>query len=155
MDAIRAWAATLCLSAIACSLIQLLTPKEGSGKIMRLLIAAFFLCAVLSPLAAFHLIDFTFPITADYDRSEQLEIRLQEQIEKQLQPALLKTVNEALINYHFSAKKAGAKMDRSEDGGIYISHIEVYLDKQDRQYCATAAQILSHRFGQEVTVFIE
>ena len=49
MDAVRSWAIALCAAAIGCTLLQILAPKDGMGRIFKLLIAAFFLCCLAAP----------------------------------------------------------------------------------------------------------
>ena len=50
MDGIKGWAAALCVAAIGCALMQMLAPKDGLGKIFKLMLAAFFLCCMAMPL---------------------------------------------------------------------------------------------------------
>ena len=50
MNSITQWAAGLCVAAVGCTALQMLAPKGGLGKLFRLLIAAFFLCCMVSPL---------------------------------------------------------------------------------------------------------
>lgn len=50
MDGIKGWAAALCVAAISCALMQMLAPKDGLGKIFKLMLGAFFLCCMAMPL---------------------------------------------------------------------------------------------------------
>ena len=53
MDGIKGWAAALCVAAIGCALMQMLAPKDGLGKIFKLMLGAFFMATdyVSSPSA--------------------------------------------------------------------------------------------------------
>ena len=50
MDAVKAWAAGLCAVSMGCVLLKMLAPKGGMGKLIHLIIAAFFLCCFAAPL---------------------------------------------------------------------------------------------------------
>ncbi|MDR0530557.1 MAG: hypothetical protein LBG83_00620 [Oscillospiraceae bacterium] len=50
MDAIRNWALTVALSALAGGIVWLMTPKGSVQKAVRTVVAVFLLCAFLSPL---------------------------------------------------------------------------------------------------------
>lgn len=50
MDGIQGWAAALCVAAIGCALMQMLAPKDGLGRIFKLMLGAFFLCCMVMPL---------------------------------------------------------------------------------------------------------
>ena len=50
MDGIKAWAIALCAAAVGCSLLHMLAPKGGMGRLFKLIIAAFFLCCMIAPL---------------------------------------------------------------------------------------------------------
>ena len=43
-------------------------------------------------------------------------------------------------------------MDTGEDGGIYITKIILYLDKQNTANAIAAKQVMEQRLGVEVTV---
>lgn len=52
MDAVRSWAMTACLAALAAGIAGMLVPKGNMEKMFRFALALFFLCSVLSPLLA-------------------------------------------------------------------------------------------------------
>lgn len=156
MENIKVWAAAICLVAIACSMLQMLTPKAGTGRIFRLTVAAFFLCSLLAPLLSLksilHLDAELLPETV---KADVLQERMMEQLDSQLQTALQSACDEALAVYHLSAKKVSATMDTGEDGRIYISHITVVLDKQQARNKGTIQQVLEKRLGTDVEVTVE
>lgn len=49
MDGSRAGRRLLCVAAIGCALCEL-APKDGLGKIFKLMLGAFFLCCMAMPL---------------------------------------------------------------------------------------------------------
>ena len=85
---------------------------------------------------------------------EVLQERVQAQFEQQVNAALLETANNALKNYDIQAAKMSVSMDTGEDGGIYITKITLYLDKQNASQAIAAKQVMEQRLGTEIKVEI-
>ena len=62
------------------------------------------------------------------------------------------TARQTLKNYSIDLAKVAVKMDTGEDGGIYITKIILYLDKQNTANAIAAKQVMEQRLGVEVTV---
>ena len=153
MEAVKGWAAALCAAAIGCTVLQLLAPKGGMGKIFRMITAAFFLCCLVSPL-----LNLRSLLTLNLDslpvdiQSEMLENRVNEQIERQISETVQQLTESTLEGYDLSAEKIVTEMDTSEDGSIYIKRITLYLDKQNITQSLVIRQLLEQRLGLEVDV---
>lgn len=146
MEAVKAWAIALCAAAIGCSLLRLLAPQGGMGKLMKLLLAAFFLCCLLAPLlSARDLIGMPTETLPDSVSGEVLQQRVEEQFQRQMDAALLRVTNDTLKNYGTQAEKVEVRTDTSADGSICISSIVVYLDKENLAYAITAKQVMEQR----------
>ena len=129
MDAVKGWAAALCAVAIGCTLLQMLAPKGGMGKIFRMITAAFFLCCLVSPLLNLKsLLKLDLESLPTEIQSEMLENRLNEQVERQISAAVQRLTETTLEGYGLSAEKIVTEMDTSEDGSIYIKRIILYLE---------------------------
>lgn len=156
MADIKAWAAGLCLVAIACSMLQILTPKTGTGRIFRLTVGAFFLCSLLAPLLSMtSLLRLDASLLPETVQDDVLQQRLMEQLDEPLQTALQAACEEALAPHRLSVKKVTAVMDTGGDGRIYIDHITVLLDKQQARSERTIRRILGDRLGTDVEVTVE
>lgn len=153
MDAVKGWAAALCAVAIGCTVLQMLAPKGGMGKIFRMITAAFFLCCLVSPLMNLKsLTKLNLDSLPAEIRSELLENRVNEQVERQISAAVEQMAASTLKGYNLSAEKIVTEMDTSEDGSIYIKRIILYLDKQNLAQSLTIRQLLEQRLGLEVDV---
>ena len=153
MDAVKGWAAALCAVAIGCTLLQMLAPKGGMGKIFRMITAAFFLCCLVSPLLNLKsLLKLDLESLPTEIQSEMPENRLNEQVERQISAAVQRLTETTLEGYGLSAEKIVTEMDTSEDGSIYIKRIILYLDKQNMAQSLTIRQLLEQRLGLEVDV---
>ncbi len=153
MEGIQAWAIALCAAAVACSLLHMLTPKNGLGKIFRMLLAAFFICCLITPLLSLKgMLPLELEDLPDSASSSALQERVNEQVLRQIDASLLRVTNDTLKNYDIQAEKVEAKTDTSADGGICITQIVLYLDKQNIRNAVTAKQILENRLETPVLV---
>ena len=147
MDAVRSWAIALCAAAIGCTLLQILAPKDGMGRIFKLLIAAFFLCCLAAPLLQIkNLTRLDFSGLPDEVASGVLQQRVNEQAVSQINAALEEE------RYGIEMEKIAVETDTSADGSIYIRQVVVSLDKKNANRAAEVRQILESRLGVDVTV---
>lgn len=153
MDAIKGWAAALCVVAVGCTLIQMLAPKDGMGRIFRILIGAFFLCCMVSPLLSLRkMTNLDLNLLPAEIQSSLLEDKVKEQLDRQISAAVEKIVNQAMENYNLNAEKVETITDTSEDGSIYMKQIILYLDKQSMAQSAAVRQALEQRLGIPIDV---
>lgn len=153
MEGIKGWAAALCVVAVGCTLIQYLAPKGGMGRIFRMMIAAFFLCCLVSPLLSLKGLDqLPLDLLPEEVQADMLQEKVDEQLKKQVSAAVEGIVSTALDNYHLKAEKIETNTDTSEDGSIYMKQIILYLDKQSLSKAATVKQVLEQRLGAPVVL---
>lgn len=153
MDAVKGWAIALCAAAVGCSLLQLLAPKNGMGKIFRMILAAFFLCSLLAPLMSLEeLQTLELPELREGVSADALQEQVNRQVERQINEALLQVTNDTLKNYGTQVEKVEAKTDTSEDGGICITQIILYMDKQHIRDAIAAKQVMERRLEVDVLI---
>lgn len=153
MDAVKSWAAMLCVVAVGCALVQMLAPREGMGKILKLIIAAFFLCCMVSPLLSLKsLTGLNLDMLPDEVSADLLQERVNEQLKRQMEAAVEKVADNTLKNYGITAEKVTVQTDTSEEGGIYIRQVILYLNSQNIQKALTARQVMEQQLGVDVSV---
>lgn len=153
MSGFAAWAGAVCMAAAGCTILHLLVGNKGVGKVFRMLTAAFFLCAVLSPLLKAKE-QLSLPETAlgeEIDTTALEKVAL-EQLKAGTESILLKTVNTALESHGLEAEKVEISMDISADGSISISNISVFVAPANDLRCTWVKQIAEQRLGMEVEV---
>ena len=74
------------------------------------------------------------------------------QIEAQVNDTLTDAANKVLERYQLSVKKAVAKVDIDDDGGISISQVHIYLDARNLENQTTILQVLRKEFGERVVI---
>ena len=153
MDAVRSWAIALCAAAIGCTLLQILAPKDGMGRIFKLLIAAFFLCCLAAPLLQIkNLTRLDFSGLPDEVASGVLQQRVNAQAVSQIIAPLVEIAGPGVERYGIEMEKIAVETDTSADGSIYIRQVVVSLDKKNANRAAEVRQILESRLGVDVTV---
>lgn len=147
-----AWAGAVCMAAAGCTVLHMLVGKTGAGKVFRLLTAAFFLCAVLSPLLLLKDAVELPSATANTANTADLEETALQQMRAATENILLTKVNEALESHDLKAEKLEIRMDTSADGRISITDIILYIPSDNALHRTWVREIAANRLGMEVQV---
>ena len=155
MDGVRAWAIGLCAVAVAGAAMQLLIPNKGSGRVFRVLLTAFFLCAFTAPLLSWQGIPkLDVSILPSEVQSDLLEDAVDRQLRRQVSAAVEEIVGGVLSSYGYTAKKVETTMDIAADGGIYITQVSVSLSGQGSG-AVSLRRRLEARLGVPVSIVTE
>ncbi len=152
MGSVQAWAAGLCVAALGCTLLQMLAPQAAGGKLFRLIVAAFFVCAVIAPLLS---VTAQLPLDWDYSPAgaeRRLQERFERQITEQVDAVLSDVVDEVLTNYHMAARSVEAETETTEDGGLSVARVIVYVDRDSTVSPLVVKQIVERRLEIETVV---
>ncbi len=153
MEKIGNWATTICVAAIMCTLIQLLAPKGKSARMLQLVIISFFLCVLILPLEKNMTLSLPKISTGDNDEfSLELEGTLQQQIQQQSELAVQTLCDRYLKNYDIQVQRVEVVMDNQQNSNIYISHVVLYLEKNDLSKTFTVCQLMEAQLGIPVKV---
>ncbi len=153
MDGLRAWALTVCATALVCGLCYRLFPDNLLGKQGRLLLPCLFVLVLLLPLKT---MDISFEQLSDSSlspvSSAVLESRIKQQTVAYVNETLLSMANQALVSYGVEAKKVTADMNFTADGGIEMGQIVVYIDKNAFNKASVVRQVVEQRLGTAVVL---
>lgn len=156
MDGIRAWSAAVCLAALGCAAIQLLVRDSGVGRVFRLVATTFFLCCMLLPLMKLgSLTQLDVADLPDAVVSELLADTVTKQLERQVQDTVSTLTAEVLAERGVTAEKIEVTTDISEEGGIYIQHVTITVDKQTVPIAKVAGEVLAKQLQASVEVTAE
>ena len=153
MKDIQVWCSLVCLTALGCTAVRLLAPKDGVGKLFRLITVSFFLCCFISPLLKISsstalAIDWMPPETV----SELLDNRVTKQLKSQVEQAVEEVVIKAFSERNLLAQKIVVETDISDEGNIYIKQITVTVDKQNIPASAVVREVLAKQLKTTVTI---
>ncbi|MBP3436064.1 MAG: hypothetical protein J6K62_07055 [Clostridia bacterium] len=153
MDGIRAWSAALCVAALGCSAVALLAPKNGTGKLFRLITATFFICCMLMPLLKVRsFVSLDIGDLPPAVKAELLEDTVTRQLQTQVEETVIALAEEGLAARGITAKKITVTMDTSADGGIYIQQVTITVDKQTVPIAKAVGEVLAEELKTTVTV---
>ena len=156
MGDIRHWAMALCAAAIGCTILKTLAPKGGTKRLFHMMIAAFFLCCMASPLLALRSISWSDLTVKEYAAPDTaLSERVEEQMIRQIEATVLSLSRRYLKNYDITVEKVAVHTDTSADGRIYMTHVTLYLDKHSTAGTFTARQLMEQQLGVTVKVEVQ
>ncbi|MCI9272820.1 MAG: stage III sporulation protein AF [Clostridiales bacterium] len=157
MNSVIQWATVVCLAAVVGAMVELVTPSGRMEKMVRFVLGAFMICAIITPLTGT-----AFKITFDFsDSSPQNQERIEsfeEQLDRQtLQVAannIKALAQEALAEEGITPQKIEVFMDTSDKNSISITNLAVSLDQSQEASRVKARQILESKLGlvTEVTI---
>lgn len=149
MEGLRDWALAVCAAAVLCTLLHRLFPENSLGQQGRLLLPCLFLLAVFAPLPRVTIAVSEWQSHTTVDDGA-LRARMQQQMTATVNETLLSMANQALASYGVQAKKVVADINITQDGGINMGQITVYIDKETLNMAAAVRQIVEHRLGTSV-----
>ncbi len=153
MDGIRAWSAAVCIAALGCSAVQLLAPKNSTGKLFRLIATTFFICCMMLPLLRWQsFAELDIGGLPEEVTAKLLEDTVTGQLHKQIKETVTVMAEECLAARGVTAEKIEVTTDTSADGGIYIQQVTITVDKQTVPNAKSAGEVLSEQLGTAVTV---
>lgn len=152
MEGLAGWAISLCTVALGCTAVQMLAPKGGMGRLLHMILAAFFLCCLIKPLLTVpELPTLTFPEISVTDEVLARE-QFRELLQKETDRVLEKRITALLASYHVAVERVETDMNISADGAIYMRRILVYLNEQNIAQATTVYAILKQQLDIPVTV---
>lgn len=152
MSAIQGWTAGVCFAVLAVAILQQILPDGAMRRMAELAVGAFFLCAVLAPLAkAAPDLSLFFQASSQPAR-EALRDTVETQRQQAVRASLENLIAAQLVREGIFYKKIEVFMDMDEDGGIVISKVAVILPQKYAGDCGRAAASLSEALGMTVEV---
>lgn len=156
MNTIKQWTLAVTLSAIACTILETLAPNGKFEKIIRLVLGAFMLCAILFPLkGAIKNINFNLDKNTSFaDSNEGLKNKVNEETQKNSKENIEKIIKEMLKEKNIEVKKINIFMDMKEDNCISISKAEIYLSGNDEKKKEEVVKLIEKTFGITTVVVL-
>lgn len=144
----QAWTASLCAVSLGCTAAQMLVDNKSVGRILRVLLACCFLCAVFSSLSSLIPDDWGFGSVSDSDWLDKADSHTLSVLES----TALRVANSALESNGYHAEKATVYADISESGDISIRCIVLYVDAGSYRQSTAVRQLAEKQLGCETVV---
>ncbi len=124
-EQITAWAAGLCLCALICAILEIMTPNGSTEKVVRFVLGLFVICAVAAPLVNISLNFEDWAVAAPYKENSQLQAEIQNQSLRLINEALEKQIQ--TVTARFDTVPIKTEIDTDIDAENRISIVSVTL----------------------------
>lgn len=128
MEQITAWAAGLCLCALVCAILEIITPDGSTEKIVRFVLGLFMICAVAIPLVNISLNFEDWAVVAPYEENSQLETEIQNQSLRLVNEALEEQIKTVTARFDTVPIKTEIHTDIDENNRISIVSVTIVLE---------------------------
>lgn len=135
MSDITALVGMACVCAVVVSALGVISPNGMTSKTLNLVIGIFIICVMLVPVKnlftdfSVNLPEIKVPDTISSDARNAYNTA----VVTELKARLDKTLLSKLTSEGFSVKTVSVNLDENDDGGIYISSIDIYIDKAEKR----------------------
>lgn len=157
MSAVRAWVTVICISAVACTMIELMSPSGKMEKMVKFVLGVFMMYALIVPLKGattkFSL-NLKSPQYGLSSNTREFGEKVSEQAKKVAEDNIRRQVEKLLENKGISAKKIAIFMDTKEDNCISIIKIRVYLESRDKNKTSQVGQLIEEKLKIQTDVLI-
>ena len=149
MNDVRVWAGAVCCAVLAASLLSYFSPGGSMERAFRLVLSAFAVLSLISPVSGLLESDFSSELRAFRDGTAQAELTafVDGQVIDALETNLKGVVAASLAEMDLIYKNVAVKTDTAEDGRIVINRIVVTLPQEEAAMCASAAESLERALG--------
>ncbi len=155
MEQITQWATTVCIVAVACSLIEILAPSGEASKMINFVLGLFLVVAVLLPVGnslksgelRLDNIEFSQNSTTLPEKTADLTITVGESAVENL---IINALQQEKIEY----KKITVNMDSSTGDSIDIIRAEICVDKSYRNKLVQVQSMVEENTGIKPTVYV-
>jgi len=129
MEALRTWALTVALAALAGGIVRLLTPKGSVEKAVRTVVAVFLLSAFLSPMLSRGGVNLDWILPAEFDQAPTLhafELEIARQVQEAVEAELRSRIERVLAARNLDGQIL-IRTDILSGGSIEIVTAQVIL----------------------------
>ena len=148
---------TACTASVICSLLSQFISDGGIKRVLSLVMGAFMICAMLLPVTK-ALVSFR-PETEASPGFDELTATADEafsaQVVKQTEKNLEQTLCALLEHNGVTPRDCRIILAESENSGIIISQISIYIDQSDSLNADTVTALVRQHFGMSPRVITE
>lgn len=150
MTAISSWAVVICIAAVICGVLELLTPSSKMNGILRFVFGGFMLCAVIVPLSEIDL-DFSTIPPIDEISSSVMEDTSKQSVEY-VKNSVAELVKSKLEEIPAEAEEISIDMDIDEDNCINMITVRLKISAEDLQLSEKIRSKITDELGLECLI---
>lgn len=145
MSTVTNTAVVLCTCVIACILIKMLVPQGKTQKTMNIIVTAFLIIVMISPIKNLVASGNSFEISTP-DESKIME-EYSSKVLSQTQDNLRKSLLSVLEQNGVTPEDVFVKLKTDNENGIIIDYIYIYLNENSRGKSGDAIKITEENFS--------
>ena len=145
MSTVTNTAVVLCTCVIACILIKMLVPQGRTQKTMNIIVTAFLIIVMISPIKNLVASGTSFKISTP-DESKIME-EYSDKVLAQTQDNLRKSLLSVLEQNGVTPEDVFVKLKTDNENGIIIDYIYIYLNENSRGKSGDAIKITEENFS--------
>lgn len=145
MNTVTNTAVVLCTCVIACILIKMLVPQGRTQKTMNIIVTAFLIIVMISPIKNLVASGTSFEISTP-DESKIME-EYSGKVLSQTQDNLRKSLLSVLEQNGVTPEDVFVKLKTDNENGIIIDYIYIYLNENNRVKSGDAIKITEENFS--------
>ena len=152
MQGVEMWAAAVCLTVLAAALLRMVCPEGSFSRLLRIILGAFVLCALLQPLGEL-VQNLSRPEQSYDDAMEQAEdftSQAEGRSGELMESSLESLIRTELVQEGIPFEKIAVSMDTGEEDRIVIRRIQVTVSQS--QDVERAEALLRESLGLETEV---
>jgi stage III sporulation protein AF len=156
MNSVKEWSVIICMAALAATLLQSLVPSGSMERMVKFIIGAFVICAIIQPLSRV-VPEINTSIRDDSKAvyNNHLKDTVDNQISAAAQESVRNLVTAELNKINIKCKNVDTIMDTNEDNSISINKVVVILAKGYGGDCQKALEHLEKTLGLKTEVTVD
>ncbi len=150
MDALKQWMVCIIFCALICAVINVLSPKGGTERVMKVVVSTFLVCAFLSPFISGSSVDIDFELPDFSEHQYSLSSEITSQMIYQTEQETEKETISLLLSLEVEYISVDAEADVNSENQIYISRITIKAKEEFRHRQKQIEANLKAMFSTEV-----
>ena len=150
MESVAGFVTAVSLAMIIAGIFSMLTPRSSTKKVFNMALCVFLLLTVLIPMSSGLDIEFDIPEVKTEEEAENAQ-RISETLMAQLEQTASLRIKEQAEEVLFAEEIYPAKiriiMDRTVDGRIQISQVEILVHEKDSHKTSRIESLIEQNLG--------
>ena len=156
MKSVSVIVAVVCIAALGCSIISVVVPQGNTKRILNTVLGVFVFCTMLVPVKN-AIRDFNVNIEIAQE-SDDLSILADEAYNQAIVIETNAILESTLMSYleheNLHILSTDIELDSYDDGGIYISGINIYISKDNECFTNQIKRMTKKKFEVEPCVYL-
>ncbi len=156
MSPVKEWSVVICMAALAATLLQSLVPSGSMERMVKFIIGAFVICAIIQPIS--RIVPEINTGIRDHSKAAydtHLKVAVDNQISSAARQSVKNLVTAELNKIDIKCKNVDTIMDTNEDNSISINKVVVILAKGYGSERQKALEHLEKTLGLKTEVTVD